>query len=93
MGIVHRTDLPQKIFVCYANPAAPTTCINSGGNIPGNIVQVSVQNVPYTPLNILSGSYSGSAASVYGNRSTLSLKVYSADILGGFPVGVTQVQE
>lgn len=93
MGIVRRVSTPQKIFVCYAKPATPTTCIASGGNIPGNVVQVSVRNVPYDPLNILSGSYSGSAAPVYGNSSILSLNVNSADILGGFPVGVLAVQE
>jgi Flp pilus assembly protein TadG len=93
MGLVHRTDSPQHIFVCYANPAAPNTCVPSGGNVPGNIVEVSVQNVTYHRLAPLSGSYSASAAPVFGNRSPVTFKVYSADILGGYPVGATSVQE
>lgn len=93
MGLVHRTDTPQHIFVCYANPSSPNTCIPSGGNVPGNIVEVSVQNFSYSRLAPLSGSYSSSVAPIYGNRSPVTFKVYSADILGGYPVGMTTVQE
>ena len=42
-GTVRATDSPQHIFVCYSTTAAPSTCI-SGGNVPGNLVEVSVQN-------------------------------------------------
>ncbi len=93
MGLVHRTDSPQHIFVCYANPSTPNTCIASGGNIPGNIVEVSVRNFSYNRLAPLSGSYSSSVAPFFGNRSPVTFRVYSADILGGYPVGVTTVQE
>jgi Flp pilus assembly protein TadG len=93
LGLVHRTDSPQHIFVCYANPSAPNACIPAGGNVPGNIVEVSVRDVTYNRLAPLSGSYSSSVAPFFGNRSPVTFRVYSADILGGLPVGVTQVQE
>src|SRR5271169_4400259 len=46
MGMVTSTDTPQHIFVNYYAPTAMNTPIPSasGGNVPGNIVEVSVQN-------------------------------------------------
>jgi len=93
MGTVHTTDAPQHIFVCYANTSTPSTCIASGGNVPGNIVEVSVKNLSLTWLAPLSGSYSSSVARFFRSSTPLSLNIYAADILGGFPVGVTSVPE
>ncbi len=93
MGSVHRTDSPQHIFVCYATTVAPNTCIPSGGNVPGNIVEVSVKNVTWSWLAPLSGSYSSAVAPFFRSRSPFNLNVYSADILGGYPVGVNSVVE
>jgi len=82
MGLVSTSDSPQDIFVSYYAPTALTTPIVSGGNVPGNVVRVSVQNYNLTwiaPLLMFSPSF--------------QVNVYSYDILGGYPVGVTGVAE
>jgi len=88
MGIVTTTDTPQHIFVNYYAPAALQTPIPfaSGGNAPGNVVEVSVQNISWPWLAPLSGSFS------LRSTTPIALNVYSSDILGGFPAGVTTVQ-
>jgi Flp pilus assembly protein TadG len=89
MGFVKTTDSPQTIFVKYYSPTNLNTPILAGGNVPGNIVEVSVQNVSFKWIAPLSGSI---ASPLYAN-TPLNLAVYSADILGGYPVGVTSVTE
>jgi len=90
MGLVTATDNPQHIFVNYYSVANLNTPIASGGNVPGNIVQVSVQNISWAWLAPLSGSFGSNAS-----RSTtaITLGVYSSDILGGYPAGVNSVQQ
>ncbi len=92
MGIVSTTDNPQDIFVKYYSPTNLNTAIASGGNVPGNIVEVSVQGVSWSWLAPLSGSYGGNVPYL---RSTtpITLNIYSSDILGGYPAGVNSVQE
>jgi Flp pilus assembly protein TadG len=46
MGMVKTTDSPQDIFVKYYSTSNLNTAIGSGGNVPGNIVEVSVQAFP-----------------------------------------------
>jgi Flp pilus assembly protein TadG len=89
MGFVKTTDNPQTIFVNYYSPTNLNTPIGSGGNVPGNIVQVSVQNVGFSWIAPLSGTI---ANPLYAS-TPLSLSAYSLDILGGYPVGVTSVPE
>ncbi len=86
MGFVHTTDNPQTIFVKYYNPNTLAQVL-SGGNVPGNLVTVSVQNKAFSWMAPLSGTY--------GLRATtpLTLNVFSSDILGGYPVGTTSVAE
>ena len=90
MGIVKTTDSPQHIFVNYYSVTNMNTPIVSGGNVPGNIVQVSVQNISWAWLAPLSGTFGSNA---YRDQTPISLGVYSSDILGGYPAGVTSVQE
>ena len=90
MGIVKRTDSPQTIFVKYYTTSNLNTSIASGGNTPGNIVEVSVQNLAFSWIAPLSGSLNGG---VLYSKNPLTLNVYSSDILGGYPVGVTNVTE
>ena len=87
MGLVTPNDNPQHIFVAYYSPSNLTTPIASGGNTPGNVVQVSVSNITWSWLAPLSGSFTTNTT--YG--STYGMSVYSSDILGGYPVGVTSV--
>ena len=93
LGFVKTTDSPQTIYVKYYSTSNMNTAIASGGNIPGNIVEVSVQGVSYGWLAPLSGSYSASTGGFLRQTTPLTLNIYSSDILGGYPVGVTSVTE
>ncbi len=86
MGFVKTTDNPQTIYVKYYNPGTLAQ-VTSGGNVPGNLVTVSVQNKLFTWLSPLSGTYAPRSS------PGLTLNVSSSDILGGYPVGVTSVTE
>ena len=88
LGIVTVTDTPQHIFVNYYAPTNLTTPIGSGGNIPGNVVQVSVQNLSWKWIAPLSGTI---GVSPFYAGSPFTLNVYSSDMLGGYPSGVTSV--
>lgn len=90
LGFVKTTDNPQHIFVSYYAPTALTTPIASGGNVPGNLVDVSIQNLSFGWLAPLSGSYGG-AVPFFRSTTPITFNLDSADILGGFPVGVTNV--
>lgn len=88
MGIVTSADSPQHIFVNYYAPSNLNTPIKNGGNIPGNIVEVSVQNVSWNWLAPLSGTL---GVNPFYAGSPFKLAVYSSDILGGYPAGVSSV--
>jgi Flp pilus assembly protein TadG len=90
MGVVTTTDTPQHIFVNYYAPTNLTTPIGTGGNVPGNVVEVSVQNVSWAWLAPLSGSF-GQGIPFFRDLTPITLNVYSSDILGGYPVGVSSV--
>lgn len=90
MGLVKASD-PNTIFVNYYTKEAPTTAISSGGNVPGNIVEVRIESPLYSWILPLSGSYSAQSGSAYRNSTPLQFKVSAYDILGGLPVGVTSV--
>src|ERR1700679_2021910 len=59
MGFVTTSDSPQHIFVNYYAQPNLTTPIPyaSGGNVPGNVVEVSVQNVSWAWIAPLSGTF------------------------------------
>lgn len=88
LGMVTTTDSPPHIFVNYYAPTNLTAPIaaGSGGNVPGNVVEVSVQNISWAWIAPLSGTMSSVT-----NRSPINLNVYSSDILNGYPAGVTSV--
>jgi Flp pilus assembly protein TadG len=93
MGMVAPTDNPQDIFVKYYAPSNMTTAITSGGNVPGNIVEVSVQGVSWSWIAPLSGSSGSGGVPFLRNATPITLNIYSSDILGGFPAGVNSVAE
>jgi len=78
---------PSEIHVDYYSPASPNTPIGAGGNIPGNVVEVSVQGLNLAWMMPLSGTLAGPLYSAL----PLSLTVRSSDILGGFPAGASGV--
>lgn len=90
MNFVTTADSPQHIFVNYYTPTNLNTPIASGGNIPGNVVEVSVQNISYSWLAPLSGSF-GAGIPFLRSTTPISIAVYSSDILGGLPAGVASV--
>jgi Flp pilus assembly protein TadG len=92
MGMVKATDNPRDIFVKYYAPGNLNTAIGAGGNVPGNIVEVSVQGVSWSWVAPLSGSYGGNVP-FFRSTTPITLNIFSSDILGGFPVGVNSVQE
>ncbi len=85
MGFVRADDTPQHIFVKYYSQAG--TQVTSSGNQPGNVVQVSVEGLP------LNWSVPWMAPLMMGTVPTFSLNIYSSDVLGGLPYGVTSVTE
>jgi len=85
LGLVTTTDNPQHIFVKYYNPSDLTNAITTGGNLPGNVVEVSVQNVSWAWLAPISGTYQTRSL------TPITLNIFSSDILGGYPPGVTTV--
>jgi Flp pilus assembly protein TadG len=87
MGLAKTTDSPNRIKVNYYSPTDLNTPINSGGNVPGNIVEVSVQAIPFSWIMPLSGTFNNP---MYAG-SPVTLNVYSLDMLGGYPAGVTSV--
>jgi Flp pilus assembly protein TadG len=92
MGIVKTTDNPQDIYVKYYSTSNLTTAIGSGGNVPGNIVEVSVQGVSWSWIAPLSGSYGGGVP-FFRSTTPITLNIFSSDILGGFPAGLNSVTE
>jgi len=89
-NMVKTTDNPVKIFVNYYAPTNLTTPIAAGGNVPGNIVEVSVRNVSWQWLAPLSGGF-GAGTPLFRSSTPINLNVYSSDILGGYPIGTTSV--
>ncbi len=86
-GLVKASDSPNKIHVDYYSPANPNTPIAVGGNVPGNVVEVSVQGVTLAWMMPLSGTIVGP----FYASLPLTLNVRSADILGGLPAGVSSI--
>jgi Flp pilus assembly protein TadG len=92
MGMVKTTDNPQDIFVKYYSTANMNTAVATGGNVPGNIVEVSVQGVSWSWIAPLSGSYGGSVP-FFRSTTPIVLNIFSSDILGGLPAGLSSVPE
>jgi len=93
MGMVTATQTPAKIFVNYYSPTNTTTAIVApGGNVPGNIVEVSVQGMSWAWVAPISGTLPGiGSGSPSRDTTPLAISVYSSDILGGFPPGIVSV--
>lgn len=92
MGVLATADTQGQINVNYYAPNNLNTPIpsGSGGNVPGNLVEVSVQGISWAQLAPLSGTFIGSSP-VLRSTNPIQLNVYSSDILGGYPAGVTSV--
>jgi len=93
MGLVTVAGGLIKVNYFGTNPATGlyslTTPIPfaSGGNIPNNIVEVSVQGYPLNWMIPLSGTL----ANPIRSTSPAVINVYSDDVLGGYPAGVASV--
>lgn len=96
MGIVNTTNnactgsgsSQTGICVNFYSPTNLTTPLSgSGGNAPGNIVEVSVKGVSWNWIAPLSTGYT------LRSTSPIVLNIYSSDVLGAYPAGVNSVQE
>jgi len=86
MGML-TSDSPL-IQVNYYSPQALSTPIPSpDGNVPGNIVEVSVQGYPLQWLVPISGSF----ANPFRPAAPATLNIYADNVMGGLPLGVTSV--
>ena len=82
-GLVQTSD----IHVDYFSPGSPNTPIAGGGNVPGNVVEVSVQGLNLAWMFPLSGTMAGP---IYSSLP-VNLTVRSSDILGGYPAGASGI--
>lgn len=94
MGLV--TAAGGLINVNYYAQATPTTAIAyPNGNVPGNIVGVSILAYPLNWMIPLSGTGGGGmlnwGGSPYRPTSPTTVNVYAYDVLGGYPAGVASV--
>ncbi len=69
-----------------SNPSGTLVTGQANANAPGNIVTVAIVNYPYKWMAPFSGSFLGSAFYA-APGSSLTISAYSADVLGGQPVG------
>jgi len=75
-----------------ANPNGSLLPATAGSaNAPGNIVEVAVKNYPYAWMAPFSGAIGGTLTNNFyaAPGSVMRIAVYSADVLGGAPVGGT----
>lgn len=93
MGLV--TVAGGLINVNYYAQSSPNTPVAyPNGNVPGNIVEVSIQGYPLNWMIPLSGTGGGgmlNSSSPYRPTSPTNVNVYSSDVLGGLPAGVVSV--
>lgn len=88
MGMVSASANPPLIFVNYFTQTASNTPIASpNGNVPNNIVEVSIQGFPLQWLVPISGTI----INPYRSVQPATISVYSSDVMGGYPAGVTSV--
>jgi Flp pilus assembly protein TadG len=74
-----------------ANPNGSLLPATGSANAPGNIVEVSVKNYPYAWMAPFSGAIGGTLTNNFyaAPGSVMRIAVYSADVLGGTPIGGT----
>jgi hypothetical protein len=86
MGLVRAAG--GLISVNYYTQAAPTTAIAApNGNVPGNIVRVSIQGYPLNWMVPLSGTI----ANPFRPSSPATINVYASSVLGSYPAGMGSV--
>jgi len=87
------TGSSQQIFVNYFDPTVANgtdraNALATGGNTPGNLVEVSAKlDLASSWIAPLSGKFNDSGAGYH----SFTIQVYSSAQLGGLPYGVTSV--
>jgi len=76
-----------SITTNYYAPTAPNTPVTPGGNVPGNIVEVTVVNYPLQWMVPIAGTF----INPFRSQSPANINLYARDVLGGYPVGETSV--
>jgi Flp pilus assembly protein TadG len=74
-----------------ANPNGSLLPAAGNANAPGNIVEVCVKNFPYALMAPFSGAIGATVSTSFyvTPGSTMRINVFSADVLGGAPIGGT----
>jgi Flp pilus assembly protein TadG len=92
MGVLSTASTAGQINVNYYATNALNTPIPvaNGGNVPGNLVEVSVQGISWSQLAPLSGSF-GAGIPFFRSTNAITLNIFSSDILGGYPAGTSSV--
>jgi len=85
MGILADTSLVTTNYYTQTSPNTPIAA--PGGNVPNNIVEVSVQGFGLQWMVPIAGTI----ANPFRNQSPATISVYARDVLGGYPSGVTHV--
>ena len=86
----HTQSVIQVQYFTQAAPTTPipTTCTPTPcGNVPNNIVQVSVQGYALSWLF----PFSGTLTNPFHNAVPATISAYSYDVLGGYPAGTLSV--
>lgn len=86
MGLL-QADSPYIQVNYYSQQALSTPISTPAGNVPGNVVEVSVQGYPLQCLAPVAGTLSNP----FLNQTPATLNLYSDDVMGGYPAGVTSV--
>jgi hypothetical protein len=90
MGLVTANDSPQTIGIQYYSPQNLETPVGAGGNVPGNVVEISIQNINMGFLLPLTGAATAGMPMVQ-NASATQVRIFSSGIMGGYPLNVTSV--
>jgi Flp pilus assembly protein TadG len=67
----------------YYTQLNPNTPVAGAGNIPGNIVEVSVVNYQLNWMVPIAGT----VANPFRNQAPATINLYARDVLGGYPAG------
>jgi Flp pilus assembly protein TadG len=86
-GLLPNTNLVVTNYYTQQNPN--TVITGSGGNLPGNIVEVSIQGYNLQWMVPIAGT----VINPFRNQAPATISLYARDVLGGYPVGQTSVTE
>lgn len=86
LGMVSASD--PELHVNYYAPNDVNNPIPApGGNVPGNLVEVSIEDIDFAWMM----PFSGTITDYFYATTPLTISVYASSMLGAMPVGVSSV--